>query len=367
MLGTTIKHYRIDVLLGEGGMGVVYRGYDTKLGRSVAIKVLRQPSVETDTAVDRFLREGRAASALNHPNIVTIHDIGVTDDGQSFIVQEFVEGQTLRTFLGEPMDVRTAADLGSQIARALTAAHAAGIVHRDIKPENVMIRPDGIVKMLDFGLARVAPDAGHLTADVGTRPGMILGTTSYMAPEQARGEAVEPSADIFALGIVLYEMLDRQPAVRWRFRSGGPAPDHHGAPGTARQTAAGAAARPRRARAPDAGEIARPEADRPGDEHRAVIHRARRGVHPGAARGGAGLETAHRRTRQGARRAARDFSGGRSGPQPDGRHLGRARPWKDERRRGLSRVGQHLGSASGRRPGQVLGTTCGDGSLPASA
>jgi predicted ATPase len=207
MLGKTIHHYRIEATLGEGGMGVVYRGYDTKLDRPVAIKVLLNPSVDSAAAVERFLREARAASALNHPNIVTIHEIGVNDEGDYFMVQELVDGRTLRGLLGAPMDVRAAAQIGSQIARALAVAHAAGIVHRDIKPENVMVRADGYVKVLDFGLARLIPEASALTIGPDTRPGIIVGTTSYMSPEQARGETAGPPADIFALGIVLFEML----------------------------------------------------------------------------------------------------------------------------------------------------------------
>jgi predicted ATPase len=207
MLGKTIQHYRIDAALGEGGMGLVYRGYDTKLDRPVAIKVLLKPSVDAAEAVERFLREARAASALNHPNIVTIHEIGAIDEGHYFMVQELVDGRTLRSLVGEPMDVGTAAGIASQIARALAVAHASGIVHRDIKPENVMVRADGYVKVLDFGLARIVPDASAMTISDYTRPGMVFGTASYMSPEQARGEPAGPAADLFALGIILFEML----------------------------------------------------------------------------------------------------------------------------------------------------------------
>src|SRR6478672_10911757 len=157
MIGSQIAQYRIDGLLGRGGMGEVYRAFDTTLNRPVALKMLRQGR-ETIPAIERFLREARAASALNHPNIVTVHEIGQTDDGGHYMVQELVDGETLRARLrAEPrLPLDAVVDIGRQIARALTAAHAHGIVHRDIKPENVMVRRDGYVKVLDFGLARMA-------------------------------------------------------------------------------------------------------------------------------------------------------------------------------------------------------------------
>jgi serine/threonine protein kinase/predicted ATPase len=213
MVSTTFGHYRLDARIGEGGMGEVFRAFDTRLNRPVALKVLRQAREDHQEAVVRFLREARAASALNHPNIVIVHEVGETEAGSPFIVQEFIEGQTLRSMLREPLPPEAIADLGGQIARALAAAHAAGIVHRDIKPENIMIRADGFVKVLDFGIARRTPlDASQLAtthtteAALSTAPGTLLGTPAYMAPEQVRGEELGPAVDVFALGVVLYEM-----------------------------------------------------------------------------------------------------------------------------------------------------------------
>jgi len=184
----------------------------TRLNRPVALKVLRREREGAAGAADRFLREARAASALNHPNIIIVHEIGEDEAGSQFIVQELVEGQTLRSMLGTPLPVTTIMDIGGQIARALAAAHAAGIVHRDIKPENIMIRTDGFVKVLDFGIARrtltdaQAANAETAEAPLTTAPGTLLGTPAYMAPEQVRGEPLGPKADVFALGVVLYEM-----------------------------------------------------------------------------------------------------------------------------------------------------------------
>jgi serine/threonine protein kinase len=189
-------------------MGEVFRAFDTRLNRSVAIKVMR-PGDSVDQAA-RFLREARAASSLNHPNIVIIHEIGDTSTGARFIVQEFIEGVTLRARLGGALPLAQAIDIGRQVAAALSAAHTAGIVHRDIQPENNMIRGDGFVKVLDFGLARVAPgQAESLTTQTNfeTMEGVLLGTPAYLSPEQARGGQAGPEADVFALGIVLYEML----------------------------------------------------------------------------------------------------------------------------------------------------------------
>jgi tRNA A-37 threonylcarbamoyl transferase component Bud32 len=214
---TTIQHYRLEEMIGHGGMSEVFRAVDTRLQRAVAIKLMRDTHGEAGLAVHRFLREARAASALNHPNIVVVHDIGETDDGQPYIVQEFIDGATLRTQMNGQMPLPAVLELGRQVARAPAAAHAAGIVHRDIKPENVMVRSDGYVKVLDFGLARV-PDVETSTAttraDSQTHPGMILGTTAYMSPEQARGDVAAPPSDVFSLGITLFEMIaGRRPFV----------------------------------------------------------------------------------------------------------------------------------------------------------
>jgi tetratricopeptide (TPR) repeat protein len=217
MLQTTIHHYRLEELIGRGGMGEVYRAVDTRLQRPVAVKLMRDTEGEIGQAVHRFLREARAASALNHPNIVVVHDIGETPEGRHYIVQEFIDGVTLRAQMAGEIALPTLLDVGRQIARALAAAHAAGIVHRDIKPENVMVRGDGYAKVLDFGLARV-PEVGTSTATthVGTdtNSGVLLGTMAYMSPEQARGAPAGAPADVFALGITLYEMAaGRRPFV----------------------------------------------------------------------------------------------------------------------------------------------------------
>jgi predicted ATPase len=210
MVGSFISHYRIEALLGKGGMGEVYRAYDTRLGRPVAIKMLPEHRRANNPAIERFVREARAASALNHPNIVTIHEIGENEAG-FFMVQELVEGETLRARLRREQRLPLAAivDVGRQVARALAAAHAHGIIHRDVKPENIMVRRDGYVKVLDFGLARMLASEdthGDTVSKVGTSPGTVLGTSSYMSPEQARGLVVGSAADIFSLGIVFYEL-----------------------------------------------------------------------------------------------------------------------------------------------------------------
>ncbi len=211
MESTTLGHYRLGERIGEGGMGEVFRAFDTRLNRPVAVKVMRVKDRDT-RVVHGFLREARAASALNHPNIVIIHEVGETAGGDHFIVQELVEGSTLRSILKagrDPVPLETMIDVGSQIARALSAAHAAGVVHRDVKPENIMIRADGFVKVLDFGLARRADEElSDLTTrtNLNTVPGTFSGTPSYMAPESVGGETAGPAIDVFALGVVLYEM-----------------------------------------------------------------------------------------------------------------------------------------------------------------
>ncbi|MCA1583411.1 MAG: protein kinase [Acidobacteria bacterium] len=210
MIGTAFAHYRVEALLGRGGMGEVYRASDARLDRPVAIKVLAPQDVENRSLVERFLREARAASSLNHPNIVTIYEAGQSETGSYYIVQELVEGETLRRLLAPRLPVERALALAVQLARALGAAHAAGIVHRDIKPENIMVRPDGYLKVLDFGLARMTK-SGESSADTtltsGTEAGTVLGTVGYMSPEQAEGRASGPPGDVFSVGIVLYEML----------------------------------------------------------------------------------------------------------------------------------------------------------------
>lgn len=210
LIGQTLGHYEIVSMIGAGAMGEVYLARDTRLAREVALKVLPARFTLDALRVTRFLREAKAASALNHPNIITIYD--VDEIGETwFMIAEFVDGVTLRQrFATGGMDVTEALDMAIQCARALRAAHGAGIVHRDIKPENIMLRPDGVVKIVDFGLARMA-ESGTKGADV-TQAGAVIGTPRYMSPEQARGEKLDPRTDIFSLGAVLYEAVTGRPA-----------------------------------------------------------------------------------------------------------------------------------------------------------
>jgi serine/threonine protein kinase/Flp pilus assembly protein TadD len=217
-LGENLGHYKVQAAIGAGGMGEIYRASDTRLRRDVAIKILPEKFMQNASAVERFMREAHAASALNHPNILTIYDIG-EHDKIHFIATEFVEGRTLRELMtAAPLDLAEALDIAVQVSGALVAAHNAGIVHRDIKPENIMVRADGYVKILDFGIAKLserAPQKAETDAPTliqsQTTPGMILGTANYMSPEQARGLEVDARSDIFSLGVVLYEMIAARP------------------------------------------------------------------------------------------------------------------------------------------------------------
>jgi serine/threonine protein kinase/Tol biopolymer transport system component len=216
--GQRVKHYQIVNLIGEGGMGEVYLATDTILGRRVALKVL-PPFVSRDPErLRRFTQEARAASRLSHPNVCVVHEIGETDDGRPFIAMEYVEGMTLRQRMrNHAMKLGDMLDIAIQVAEGLIAAHEAGIVHRDIKPENIIIRPEGYVKILDFGLAKLTePHKSATTTTMPTllfhsTPGVVLGTAAYMSPEQARGVAVDERTDIWGLGVVLYEMASGRP------------------------------------------------------------------------------------------------------------------------------------------------------------
>jgi len=213
-LNTNLSHYRIISKIGAGGMGEVYLAEDTRLGRKVALKLLPEQFTRDEDRVRRFEQEARAASALNHPNIITIHDIGRADEFH-FIATEFIDGQTLRQrMMPARMELTAALDVTLQVATALGAAHEAGIIHRDIKPENVMLRRDGIVKVLDFGLVKLTERSAPVTdtdsptaLNPRTDPGTVMGTAHYMSPEQARGVEVDARSDIFSLGVLFYEMV----------------------------------------------------------------------------------------------------------------------------------------------------------------
>ncbi|MFH1680758.1 MAG: serine/threonine-protein kinase, partial [Candidatus Eisenbacteria bacterium] len=226
MIGKTVSHYRVLEKLGEGGMGVVYKAEDTKLGRTVALKFLPPELTKDPEAKERFVREARAASSLAHPGICTIHEIDEAEN-RAFIAMEFVEGESLQAMIRRaPLGIDKAIDLSVEIAQGLQEAHERGIVHRDIKSANIMVTPKGRAKIMDFGLAR---SMGQTTL---TKTGTTVGTIAYMSPEQARGEGVDHRADIWSLGVVLYEMItgrlpfkgDHEPAVIYSILNEDPDP-----------------------------------------------------------------------------------------------------------------------------------------------
>jgi serine/threonine protein kinase len=244
MIGSTVSHYRILDKLGEGGMGIVYKAQDTRLERLVALKFLPTELARLEVARQRFIKEARAASALNHPNVAVVYDVGETDT-QSFIAMELVEGETLKARLrGERLTIEEIQELALQIAEGLQAAHAKGIVHRDIKPDNLLLTPNGCVKIMDFGIAKVA-DEQQLT-----QTGTTLGTLAYMSPEQLLADNVDHRSDLWSLGVVLYEMLarevpfrrDREAAILYEILNRSPSPRR--APSPARPDPATAAERP---------------------------------------------------------------------------------------------------------------------------
>jgi serine/threonine protein kinase/Tol biopolymer transport system component len=212
VVGGAVGHYRIVGLLGKGGMGDVYLAEDTRLDRRVALKLLPPLFTGDSERLRRFIKEAKAASSLNHPNIITIHEIG-EEAGSHYIATEYVEGQTLRRLVGS-LDLGEAMEIAIQVAGALSAAHQSGIIHRDIKPENIMVRPDGLIKVLDFGIAKLTmknePAAAEKMQEKGsvkTEPGVVIGTLQYMSPEQTRGVEVDARTDLFSFGVVLYELI----------------------------------------------------------------------------------------------------------------------------------------------------------------
>jgi serine/threonine protein kinase len=219
MIGKVLRHYRIEALLGKGGMGEVYRARDLRLERPVALKLLRSDLTANAERLRRFLREARAAAAVTHPNIAQVYDIDEVD-GTTFIAMEYIEGQTVSQLIANrELDLQAAVEIALQVSEGLAKAHKANIIHRDIKPDNIMVTHDGHAKLLDFGLAKLLEEETRVFAEpaekiltqtetlVHTLAGFVMGTINYMSPEQARGQAVDKRSDIFSLGVVIYEMV----------------------------------------------------------------------------------------------------------------------------------------------------------------
>ena len=260
MTPTSFGHYRVDVRIGSGGMGEVFRAFDTRLNRPVAVKLMRDAHTEQAAIVQRFLREARAASALNHPNIVTIHEVGETPSGELFIVQELIDGRTLRALIEERQTLATTVDIGRQVARALGAAHAAGIVHRDVKPENIMVRADGYVKVLDFGLARVVDYQAARAIDHGQsehRAGNGAGHGRLHGAGAGARRPGRPGSRYLRARRRAVRDDRRAPAVRRAFERGRARGNSLRATGAARQAQSRDPAGARRAGASDAREGAR--------------------------------------------------------------------------------------------------------------
>jgi serine/threonine protein kinase/tetratricopeptide (TPR) repeat protein len=300
MVGQTITHYRITEEVGRGGTGTVYAAEDTKLGRKVAVKVLSGEVASDSERVQRFVREAQAASAINHPNIATIYEIDEFD-GTTFIAMEFVEGGTLRDRIAMgPMPFPQILEIATQLSNALARAHELGIVHRDIKPENVCIRPDGLVKILDFGLAKLLPGASREKEDAAavalTVEGVVMGTARYMSPEQATGKPVDARTDVFSVGAILYEMTTGRPAFAGNHHleilyavvnsAPEPIPDELGVPREFQEVVARALAKAAVDRYPDCGALAADLAEFAGAGTRARAIPRATGASP-AAGGGA--------------------------------------------------------------------------------
>ena len=212
MIGQTVSHYRITAKLGQGGMGVVYKAEDTKIRRTVALKFLPESLTQTPNAKARFIHEARNAGQLDHPNVCTIHEVNETDDGQLYIVMAYYDGATLEEKIADgPLPVDEALNIAAQVAAGLDNAHAAGMVHRDIKPANILLTSDGLVKIVDFGLAKLSGQTRM------TQTGTTMGTASYMSPEQASGQETDGRSDIWSMAVATSEMLPGVRPFNWGF------------------------------------------------------------------------------------------------------------------------------------------------------